>query len=257
MPKQGLARKTPFSRKGLARSVLAAMLIMVCSACLGGCGGSFSSSISPNAFNATPAAEAAAKLTAGATHGNSAYRIGPLDVLDVSVFNVPDLSKTVQVADNGMINYPLVGNIQAAGKTAHQLEADLKQKLGAKYLRDPQVSVLVREYNSQRVTVEGGVKTTGVYAIKGTTTLSQVLAMAGDVDSSVASGDIVIFRTINGKRSAAKFDFDNIRSGKTEDPEVEPGDVIVVDTSSTKVALANVLKVLPLATSAAYFVPLM
>lgn len=230
---------------------------MIGAACLGGCGGSFSSSISPNGFAATPAAEAAAKLTAGATRGDSGYKIGPLDVLDVSVFNVPDMSKTVQVAGDGTINYPLIGNVEAAGKTAHQLEAVLKEKLGTKYLRNPQVSVLVKEYNSQRVTVEGGVKTTGVYAIKGRTTLTEVLAMAGDVDSTIASGDIVIFRTIDGKRSAAKFDFDAIRSGKSVDPVLQPGDVIVADTSSTKVALANVLKVLPLATSAAIFVPLM
>jgi polysaccharide export outer membrane protein len=233
------------------------MLLITWAAGLGGCGGSLSSSISSNSFAATPAAEAAAKLTAGGTRGSNAYKIGPLDVLDVTVFNVPDMAKTVQVSDEGTISYPLVGDVQAAGKTAHQLEGDLKQKLGTRYLRDPHVSVFVKEYNSQRVTVEGGVKTTGVYAMKGRTTLSQVLAMAGDVDSSVASGDIIIFRTIDGKRSAARFDFDDIRSGKTVDPELEPGDVVVADTSSTKVVLANVLKVLPLATSAAIFVPLM
>ncbi len=230
---------------------------MICAAGLGGCGGSSSSSISLNSFTATPAAAAAAKLTAGAKRGSSGYRIGPLDVLDVSVFKVPDLSKTVQVADDGTINYPLIGEVQAAGKTAHQLEAELTRKLGANYLRNPQVSVFIREYNSQRVTVEGGVKTTGVYAIKGRTTLSQVLAMAGDVNADVASGDIIVFRTINGKESAARFDFDQIRSGRVEDPQVLPGDVIVADTSATKIALQNVLRVLPVATSAAYFVPLM
>lgn len=203
------------------------------------------------------AAASAAKLTAGATRGDAGYKIGPLDVLDISVFNVPDLTKTVQVAGDGTIAYPLIGSVEAAGKTGHELEAVLKEKLGTKYLRNPQVSVFVKDYNSQRVTVEGGVKTSGVYALKGRTTLTDVLAMAGDVDSTVASGDIVIFRTIDGKRCAARFDFDGIRSGKTVDPVVEPGDVIVADTSSTKVALANVLKVLPLATSAAVFIPLM
>jgi len=231
--------------------------MMVCAACLGGCGGSLSGNITANSFAPTQAAEAASKLTAAATRGSSAYKIGPLDGLEISVFKVPDLTKTVQVSDDGTISYPLVGQVEAAGKTAKQLEQELAQKLGAKYLRDPQVTVLIREYNSQRVTVEGGVKTTGVYALKGRTTLSQILAIAGDVDASVASGDIVIFRTIDGKRSAAKFDFDDIRSGKVQDPELEPGDVIVADTSTTKIALANVMKVLPLATSAAIFVPLM
>lgn len=209
------------------------------------------------AVHSAPAAEAAAKLTSAATPGSSAYKIGPLDVLDVSVFKVPDLSKTVQVGEDGTITYPLVGQVHAAGRTAHDLELDLKQKLGEKYLRSPQINVLVKEYNSQRVTISGAVKTTGVYAIKGRTTLLQVIAMAGDIDGSTASGDIVVFRTVDGQRSAARFDADSIKNGKTDDPEVLPGDVVVVDTSATKVALSNVLRVLPLATSAAIFVPLM
>ncbi len=256
MPKQEIARKLPTTPIGAAKFARVA-LILACVAWLGGCGGSLSSNIQQNSFATTPAAQSAAKLTAGATPGNSAYKIGPLDVLSVQVFKVPDLTKDVQVADDGTITYPLTGAVPAAGKTARQLERDLVEKLGEKYLRDPQVTVFVKEYNSQRITVEGGVRTTGVYALKGKTTLTQALAMAGDVDSTIASGDIVIFRTIDGKRSAARFDFDEIRSGKIEDPDLQPGDVIVADTSATKVALNNVLKVLPLATSAAIFVPLM
>ena len=100
-------------------------------------------------------------------------------------------------------------------------------------------------------------KTPGVYSIKGRTTLLQLVAMAGGMDINIASGDAVVFRNVEGKHSAARFDVDAIRSGKAEDPEVYPGDTVVVDTSNTKVALQNVLRVLPLATSAAVFVPLM
>jgi polysaccharide biosynthesis/export protein len=254
----------------------AAALILVCAACLAGCTGSLGSSAfepaasdptqsDPAAFAATPggavhssaAVQVADKFTAAATPGNNAYKIGPLDVLDVSVFKVPDLSKTVQVGDGGYISYPLVGDIPAAGKTAHEVERELEQKLGAKYIRSPQVTVLVKEYNSQRVTVEGSVKTPGVYPMKGKTSLVQALAMAGGIDSTIGSGDIVIFRTIDGKRSAARFDFDTIIKGETEDPELAPGDVIVADTSNAKVALHNVLSVLPIATASAIFVPLL
>jgi len=205
------------------------------------------------AAHSTAASEAADKLTSAARPGNSAYMIGPLDVLDVQVFKVPDLAKTVQVADDGTINYPLIGDIHAAGKTAKQLEQELTQKLGAKYLRDPQVTVLIKEYNSQRVTVEGSVKTSGVYGIKGTTSLMQILAMAGGIDDNTASGAVVVFRTIDDVRSVARFDTDAIKKGTAEDPELAPGDVIVVDTSATKVAMENILKVVPLATTAAIF----
>jgi polysaccharide export outer membrane protein len=222
--------------------------------------GSLTTAASANAFAPTgptvhsaAASQAADSLTAVAKPGNAAYKIGPLDVLDISVFKVPDLTKEVQVAEDGSINYPLIGDTPAAGKTAHEVEQDLTKKLGSKYLRNPQVTVFVREYNSQRVTVSGSVKTSGVYAIKGNTSLMQVIAMAGDVDTSTDSGDVVVFRTIDGQRSAAKFDIDAIKGGKASDPQVEPGDVVVVDSSSTKVALHNILMALPLATSAAAF----
>jgi polysaccharide export outer membrane protein len=285
MPRLGLTQMKPGRRVGVAVRLWKAALPVVCAAWVAGCAGSSNSaapaagglgdnavtsytSESPaaapatftptaGAVHSTPAAEAAAKLTSVGTPGSNAYKIGPLDVLDVAVFKVPDLSKTVQVGEDGTITYPLIGQVNAAGRTAHDLELDLKQKLGEKYLRSPQINVLVKEYNSQRVTISGAVKTTGVYAIKGRTTLLQVVAMAGDIDLSIASGDIVVFRTVDGQRSAARFDVDSIKTGKTDDPEVLPGDVVVVDTSATKVALSNVLRVLPLATSAAVFVPLM
>jgi polysaccharide biosynthesis/export protein len=234
--------------------------LLICLGCLGGCAGSSGNN---GSFAPTPAAEhsaalaqAADKFTSVATPGNSAYQIGPLDVLDVQVFQVPDLTRSVQVADTGTINYPLVGEVRAEGKTAHQLELDLTKRLGAKYLQSPQVTVFIKEYNSQRVTVEGSVKKTGIYPLKGKTTLTQALAVAGDVENEVASGDVVIFRTINGKRSAARFDIDSIKTGKSEDPDLVPNDVIVVDTSATKVALQSFLKVLPIAGTAAMFAPL-
>ncbi len=180
-----------------------------------------------------------------------------MDVLDISVFNVSDLSKTVQVGQDGLINFPLVGELSAGGKTAHEVERDLTERLGKKYLHSPQVSILVKEYNSQRVTVDGSVKHPGVYTLKGHTTLVQVLAMAEGVDMNVSSGEVVVFRRIDGKRSAARFDIAAINEGKAEDPELYPGDVIVVDTSASKVALQNFLKVLPAAATAAAFVPLL
>ena len=88
------------------------------------------------------------------------YKIGAMDVLDISVFQVPELTKSVQVADTGTINLPLIGEVAVAGKTAQQVERDLTAKLGAKYLQNPQVTVYVKEYNSQQVTIQGADKKT-------------------------------------------------------------------------------------------------
>jgi polysaccharide export outer membrane protein len=205
------------------------------------------------AVRSASASQAADTLTAVAKPGNAAYKIGPLDVLDVSVFKVPDLNKEVQVAEDGTINYPLIGEVPAAGRTSQQVEQELTRMLGAKFLRDPQVTVMIKEYNSQRVTVSGSVKTSGVYAIKGNTSLMQVIAMAGDIDMNTDSGDVIVFRTIDGQRSAARFDIDSIRAGKASDPQVEPGDVVVVDSSATKVAFHNLISALPIASTAAVF----
>lgn len=274
--------KCPSSGGCVAGRITAAMLLTACGVFLIGCAGSSGSTgftptpgynssgalsasaangsdanaFAPTAASASQAgaaAQAADKLTAVAKPGNSAYKIGPLDVLAISVFKVPDLEKSVQVSENGTINYPLIGDVPAAGRTAHELEHDLAQKLGGKYIKNPQVTVFVREYNSQRVTVTGSSKQTGIYPIKGNTTLLQVLALAGDVNPEISSGEVVVFRTTDGKRTAARFDIDSIKSGKTEDPLMQPGDVVVVDTSAAKVAFSNILKVIPLATTAAVF----
>jgi polysaccharide export outer membrane protein len=250
--------------------VLVTTLLAAGAGCLGGCANSLGDVGGANAFAPTATAaktdgpsassalaQAADKYTAVSTPGNNAYKIGPADMLEVSVFKVPDLSKVVQVADDGTINFPLVGAVPAAGKTAHQVEHDLAERLGAKYVRSPDVTVLVKEYNSQRVTIDGSIKKPGVYTLKGRTTLVQMLAMAEGVNIDVASGDVVIFRRVDGKRYAGRFDVSAINEGKSEDPELQPGDVIEVDTSGTKVAFQTFLKALPLAATTAMFVPLL
>jgi polysaccharide export outer membrane protein len=184
----------------------------------------------------------------GSTPGNSAYKIGPLDVLDVTVFKVKDLESHVQVAESGTINLPLVGEVQAAGRTAQEIERDLEKRLGAKYLKNPQVTIYVKEYNSQRLTVEGAVRKPGVYPVKGKTTLLQAIAMAEGQNPDLASSEVVVFRKTDGQRTAARFDVDEIRAGTAEDPIMRQGDVVVVETSAGKVAFNNVVKVLPVAT---------
>src|SRR5262249_49537709 len=99
--------------------------------------------------------------------GTNVYRIGPMDVLEVSVFQAPDLSKTVEVAEDGTVDLPLLGATPAAGKTTYELQRELSSKLGAKYLQNPQVTVSVKEFNSSRVTVSGAVKNPGVFPFKG------------------------------------------------------------------------------------------
>jgi polysaccharide export outer membrane protein len=196
--------------------------------------------------DAKPLARAADKLTSGATPGTSGYKIGPLDVLEFSVFKVPELTRTAQVGEGGAINLPLVGEIQAAGRTVQDVERELAQKLGDNYLQSPQVSLIVKEFNSQRVTIEGAVKRPGVYPIRTKMSLLQVIATAEGLDAA-SDSTVVVFRQIEGKRMAARFDIGDIRSGATKDPSIQSGDVIVAPTSAMKATFDVILKALPLA----------
>jgi polysaccharide biosynthesis/export protein len=192
------------------------------------------------------ATKVAETMTATATPGNNAYKVGALDVLDISVFKAPELSKSVQVADTGTVNLPLIEDVQVSGRTAQEIERDIAGKLGAKYLQKPQVTVYVKEYNSQRVTIEGAVKKPGVFPVRGGNTLLQYLAMAEGLDPN-SDSTVLVFRTTNGVRSAAKFDVSDIRAGNAKDPALLSGDVVVAPTSTMKEVFNNFIKVLPLA----------
>lgn len=190
-------------------------------------------------------ASSVGSFIAASTPGNTAYRIGPQDVLEVVVFKVPELTRNVQVADSGSVNLPLVGEVPATGKTAQELERDLAVRLGATYLKSPQVSVYVREFNSQRVTIEGAVKRPGVYPLRGKNSLIQLIAMAEGLDRDTASESVMVFRVRDGQRVAASFSLDDIREGRADDPAVQSGDVIVVPTSAAKVVFSSFLKITP------------
>lgn len=176
----------------------------------------------------------------------SGYRIGASDTLEVSVFQVPDLTRTVRVGDNGQISLPLIGNVPAAGKTADELRTAVAARYGSKYLQNPQVDVVVKDFASQRVTVEGSVTKPGIYPVGSSTSLMQAVAMAGGLDRAANSKAILVFRTNNNQRTAAKFDYTAIRAGSAPDPVLVAGDVVVVDQSGTRAAFKTVLEALPL-----------
>ncbi len=248
--------------------VVIALSYVACLASLGGCGGSLnnefelmqaepkaghgltSAPLPQNEGRAVRLPRSADAITTVATPGAATYKIGPQDVLDISVFKVPELARSVTVADAGTINFPLLGEVPAAGKTLRDLERDLASKLGAKYLQSPQVTVQVKEYNSQRVTVEGAVKTPGVHALKGKTTLLQLVAMSGGLDSATSDATVVVFRQTEGKRYAARFDVGEIRKGSAEDPAILPGDLVVANSSAFKSAWGDFLKAMPVASFA-------
>ena len=147
---------------------------------------------------------------------------------------------------SGDISLPLIGVLQAGGRTVQELEADIAKKLDAGFLQNPQVTVFVKEFTSQRVTLEGAVKTPGIYPLTGKTTLLQAIAMAQGLDPLADLKGIVIFRVVEGKKMGARFDIKAIRSGAAADPLVYGDDIIVIDQSGSKTAFRRIMESLPI-----------
>jgi polysaccharide biosynthesis/export protein len=175
------------------------------------------------------------------------YRISPFDTLKVNVFQVPDLSGDFEVDLTGNIAMPLIGNVKAVGLTTNELDQRITQALSAKYLQNPDVSVGVKKSSSRLITVEGSVRSPGVFDASNThLTLLQVVAMAHGTDDDANPHRIAVFRQIQGQRMAAAFDLVDIRRGKAEDPRIYSGDIVVVDGSKVRQVWKGVLASLPL-----------
>lgn len=183
----------------------------------------------------------------GAYEGATDYRIGSQDLISISVFGVEELSKEVRVNAKGQISLPLIGTVLAGGRTVQELESELSQKYSATYLQNPQVSVFVKEFASQRITLEGAINKPGIYPITGKITLLQVIAMAGGIDEKVAdTRGIVVMRQVDGKRMVAAFDLRQIRKGNVADPQLYGDDVVVVEESGSKTMMRRFLDTMPL-----------
>jgi polysaccharide export outer membrane protein len=182
------------------------------------------------------------------------YRIGVGDKLDVRVFQVEDLSFEELVVDtSGNINLPLIGAVRSAGRTAAEMSSDIAGRLAVQYLRDPQVTVTVKEAASQKITVDGAVTKPGVYEMRGSTSLLQAVAMAEGPTRVADLTKVAVFRSVDGRRSVAIFDLSAIRQGRASDPQVLGDDVIVVDTSRLSSALREAMGAIPALAAFAYF----
>lgn len=119
------------------------------------------------------------------------YTLGPEDVLTITVFNLPEMTETVRVENDGTITVKLLGPVKAAGLTVAQLRDELQNDWGKTYLQDPHVTVFIRQFHSSPVSVVGAVAKPGLYQLPGPRTLIQVLAMAGGVNMpGTAAGNL-------------------------------------------------------------------
>ena len=228
----------PGRSAGIVRHAI--VIIVAVSAALVGCADKRGGPIPYNVQNfGTPDAPAVVPL-------EDNYRIAPLDVLNVRVFKMADLTGEYEVDLTGKISMPLVGEVPAIDLTTAELDQRLTAKLGEKYLENPDVSVGIKSSTRRSVTVDGSVNKSGTYGINGPTSLIQAIAAAGGTSDKANPRRVAIFRQIGGQRQAAAFDLTSIRRGEMADPPVYPGDIIVVDGSGTKEMQRQILNTLPI-----------
>ena len=174
------------------------------------------------------------------------YHIGPLDKLNITVFQVKELTvENLQVDASGQILLPLIGTLQAKGKTTAQLSNEIADKLREHFLQSPQVSVMVADTASQKVTVEGAVNDAGVFEMKGRTSLLEAVARAKGMSKAADSHRVSIVRSVDGTPHAATFDLAAISAGKARNPEVIANDVIIVDTAKSKSIWHGMVEIMP------------
>ena len=196
-------------------------------------------------------------------HGQAAYEVVPPppgvpaapvlrqlqagDAITVQVYREPDLGVEKAVLDElGIVQMPLIGQVEAGGRTPTELARQIEQRLGQRYLRNPKVTVAVTNAIPRSVTVEGQVGAPGVYALGRNDTLLSSLARAGSPSQLARLDEVMVFRTVNGQRMGAVFDVGRIRVGSAPDPQIVDGDVVVVGYSALRGAFRDFLSITPL-----------
>jgi polysaccharide export outer membrane protein len=181
----------------------------------------------PSSAPAATVAPAANVESAILSNAND-YRIGPEDLLDISVWKNPELSRTVPVRPDGKVSLPLVNDIQASGLTPTALRQQLIERL-SEYIPAPEVAVIVREVHSMKVAVVGSVKTPGRYELKSAATVLEMIALAQGFTDFASRDRIVILRQENGDAKRIPFNYRKVAAGDEQaNLVVQPGDIIVV-----------------------------
>lgn len=184
----------------------------------------------PAAAEAAPAPPPVPEASFG--KGGADYRIGRQDLLELRVFDLKELDQTLRVADDGSISLPLLGRLEVAGLTKTELEQLIARLLEERYVRNPQVTIFVKEYESRKVAVSGAVKKPDTYEMLGEKTLLEMISLAGGLDKDLGKEIVIFRRTGAGKTERIPVDLDRLvyKADPALNLTVAPGDIIYVPT---------------------------
>jgi len=156
------------------------------------------------------------------------YRIGPKDLLEISVFGLDELNTTVRVSEEGKITLPLLGEVEVQGLTKTQVEKKLARLLEKKYLQNPQVTVFIKEYQSKRVSVLGAVRNPGPYELLGRQTLLQIISEAGGMTEDAGETIIIIRQSADGSSTTLRIPVEDlvVKGDASLNIVLRPGDIV-------------------------------
>jgi polysaccharide export outer membrane protein len=159
-----------------------------------------------------------------------AYRVGPGDLLELKVFEVDQLSQTVRVSEDGSITLPLLGRVVVEGLTQEGVVQKLTGLLQAKYVKNPQVTIFIKEYKNQQVAVIGAVEKAGSYELVGRKNLLQIISMAGGFSENASDVIFILREAPDGATSTIPIDLKDLMGNGNQklNIPIEPNDVINV-----------------------------
>jgi polysaccharide export outer membrane protein len=211
-----------------ARAMLAAILAAMVSISLGAAAQTSSASQAPAPVVA-PQLPAGSR-DSGKAHSDDSYVIGANDVLSVSVWKEPDVSRSVPVRSDGKISLPLVGELQAGGQTPQQLEQEIAKRL-RNYISEPEVTVIVTDSKSQKVNILGMVARPGAYLLTSATTVLDAVAMAGGFKDFAKQKSMYVLRQApDGAQKRIPFNYKDVIKGKNPEQNIrlQAGDTVVI-----------------------------
>ncbi len=160
-----------------------------------------------------------------------ASTLGAGDVVEVRVFQEPELSGVYQVGTDGDIIFPLCKSVSVSGLTANAAAESIRDCLAAKYMRDPQVSVLVKEYNSKKIFVFGEVQKPGTFPYQDGMSVVQAVTLAGGFTKTASQNSTSVTRHVGSSETKIKVSVQDIALGKASNFTLEPGDIVYVPES--------------------------
>jgi polysaccharide biosynthesis/export protein len=177
----------------------------------------------------SPLTEAQAAAAAVTIPDQDKYLLGPEDALEISVWKEPDLTKQLVVRPDGKISYPLIGEVQAAGRTVKQLQDEVLKRL-EKYVTDAHVTIILMKAQNYKIYVTGKVNKPGDFLTGKPVNVMQAISMAGGLTPFASPGSIMVLRTVAGKEMVYPFNYKEVAKGQflEQNRILLPGDLVVV-----------------------------